>query len=155
MAVDALDRDLASDMAGIVVHEATIADFVANAEVSPMGYVSCPLPPFNSKPCCGRITCCPKDKRPESQNISCKCYMHTACATPAKRRPQITDAQLLTWLFRGHFDPTAKKKASGADHMKLFSEIAAASVASASASSSGAAAASSSASAGGAGAAAT
>lgn len=72
----------------------------AAAEVSPAGYVSSPLSPY-SKAIPGRITTWPASAQLEMRSVSCKCYAHPNCGSPARRRWAVSDRELLTWLFSG------------------------------------------------------
>ena len=105
---------------------ATVEQLVAASEVTPLGYVSCSVPPFIAKPMIGRLTTWPADRPVERRSVSMRCYMHTGCVSSAKGRTKISDDQLLRWLFSGEFKPdatSAQKKAGAIEHKAHFAAI--------------------------------
>ena len=68
-------------------------------EVSPMGYVSCKVPPWSQKILLGRITSWPKEVKPEWRSVQCSCMMHPECRTPAFKRWEMSDDDFVRWLL--------------------------------------------------------
>lgn len=104
----------------------SLEQLVEACTVTALGYVSCPLPPWDSRPVFGRITTWPTNKPVASRSVSCRCYTHTGCTTPAKRRWQVSDRQLLEWLLQGRVEPEAgsdRRKALAAEHRAAFAQI--------------------------------
>ena len=74
------------------------------AEVSYLddaGYVHCPIAPYDSMNWrqIGRITDWPDTKPVPQRSVSCSCFLHSGCKSPAIKRHLTTDTKLLTWLF--------------------------------------------------------
>lgn len=100
-------------------HTQTPQSLAASATVSDLGYVSSPDPRFNDVPNIGRITTWPAKMPLERRSVSCRCYMHPNCTSPAKRRWAVGDDILLQWLFSGQCDPNAsreRKEKLGEEH---------------------------------------
>lgn len=109
-------------------HLPSSADYVANCDVSASGYVTTSLPPLSGVAIVGRITSWPAHKPEMSRSVSCRCYLHPGCTSPAKSRRAMPNEVLLRWLFAGEHLPegtAAEKKAAGREHMRLFAQIAA------------------------------
>ena len=113
---EAVEEDVAAhepDEASLVEPEVVQLDVASSEGVDPvtlarvddLGYVTCPVDPWQKFPVLGRITTWPKQSPLEKRNVSCKCYMHVECSTPARRRRAVTDEQLLRWLFGGKCEP--------------------------------------------------
>ena len=92
----------------------------ANAMVSPMGYIATDVVPWSAMASVGRITSWPASVDLAKRSVSCRCYMHPGCSSPARRRAQISDAELIDWLFSEKpLDAgatTAARKAAAAVH---------------------------------------
>ena len=78
-----------------------------HCEVWENGYVSCNVFPWNTKSAIGRITRWPKKTL---KNIQCSCYQHTRCKTRALMVNVASEKQLVLWLLRGTWEPTANRK---------------------------------------------
>ena len=89
--------------------ELTPAECAEVAQVSGMGYITCPLPPWDSKPMIGRLTSWPEARPMLLRSVSLKCYLHPGCGSPAKGRWAVSDNQLLRWLFSGVCEEGATK----------------------------------------------
>ena len=85
------------------------------ATIDDDGYVLCPAPPFHemTKRQIGRITDWPAHKPPENRSVSCSCFLHGACKSPARLRRYVTNRQLLVWLFTARLEdrPSRDRKA--------------------------------------------
>lgn len=101
---------------------ATIADAVAAARVDELGYVSCPLPPFDKPQVWARITTFPADKPLPQRSVSCRCYLHTNCSI-CKKRSQVADEDLLRWAFSGQPTSTDRRREGGDAHRQLALEM--------------------------------
>ena len=110
------DADSDADSAAAVVEAAAAAEveaampwivLAASAVVDEEGYVTNPLEPWSLlyQGRVGRITTWPKTKPLLARSVSCKCFYHVDCSSPAVKRSQITDQQLLSWLFAGVCEP--------------------------------------------------
>lgn len=102
---------------------ATPKECADQAEISPMGYISCPLPPFNDKPAPGRLTTWPATKPLASRSVSVRCYMHPGCSSPAKSRRLVEDSLLVQWLFSAKVEPGATRERQhqlAKEHKELF-----------------------------------
>jgi hypothetical protein len=92
---------------------------IAQAVISPLGYVSVAVPPWNTLPSVGRVTTWPAATMLQNRSCSVKCYMHPGCGSPAKRRQAVKDQQLLNWLFSMQPMPlgtVAEKRAACVEH---------------------------------------
>ena len=88
-------------VAGASPEEWPVDDAAPQTEVSRMGYVTCKVPPWNVVRTLGRITTWPTTKKLEHRSISCKCYLHSRCKTPAKAFSEVSEAELVRWLLSG------------------------------------------------------
>ena len=106
------DADSDADFEVAVVEAAAAAEveatmpcvaLAASAVVDEEGYVTNPSEPwsFLYKGRVGRITTWPETKPLLARNVSCKCLYHSDCSSKAVARSQITDQQLISWLFAG------------------------------------------------------
>lgn len=69
------------------------------ATISPMGYISVDVPPWSSAGNIGRLTSWPASAALEARSVSMKCYMHSSCSSPARKRHAVADSVFLKWLF--------------------------------------------------------
>ena len=84
------------------------------AVISSMGFVTSLAGPWASIPIIGRLTDWPKKNPIPLRNCTMKCYLHPGCTTPAMKRYNVDNDQLLRWLFLGEIPakdatPAAKK----------------------------------------------
>ena len=82
---------------------ASLEDGVHACVMSPMGYVSCPLSPFNVKPCLGRLTTWPSNRPINRRSLSFRCYLHGGCSI-AIARPKVDDQLLFQWLLQARVE---------------------------------------------------
>ena len=117
------EEDRALEMAEAEAHGLP-SELAERAVVDALGVIRLDEPPWDRFDKIGRITNSPVHKPPERQNVSCRCYIHRNCVTPAKVRHRITDAKLREWLFSGQVpDRDASrddKVAMGVAHKALF-----------------------------------
>jgi hypothetical protein len=93
---------------------------------SPMGYVSCSVPPWNGKPYFARITMWPDSVPEENRNMQATCYLHSACRTPGTTRKKCTLEQMFLWCLKGAWEPTApvaRRKILAAQHKTMFHAV--------------------------------
>ena len=111
VALEALIADGEGEAASAPVPpiELTPAECAEVAQVSGMGYITCPIPPWDSKPMIGRLTSWPEARPMLLRSVSLKCYLHPGCGSPAKGRWAVSDNQLLRWLFSGVCEEGATK----------------------------------------------
>lgn len=88
------------------------AEIAAFASLDENGYVRCTYGKYAS---CGikdigRITTWPENKMYEQRSISCSCFLHRACKTPAAKTAAVDERQLLIWLFSAVEDHEDKSK---------------------------------------------
>lgn len=93
--------------AGEALDPAVVA--AAAATISPTGYVSSSAGAWSEVAMVGRITTWPAHKPEETRSVSCRCYVHTNCRSPARRRFAITNEDLLRWLFSAVREPGAPR----------------------------------------------
>ena len=76
---------------------------VANCTIDrDTGEVTCSLPPWNAMVKIGRITTWPEwQKDKQLRSISCQCYMHSNCRSPARVVRRCRRDTLLRWLLAG------------------------------------------------------
>jgi hypothetical protein len=106
--------------------EEHLVDPVSLAVMCELGHVSCPQEPWAQYPRIGRITTWPQDKPLDKRSVSCKCYYHDNCSSPARGRSRVSDAVLLAWLFAGQCEPMCSRGRSmqlAADHKLMFARI--------------------------------
>ena len=72
---------------------------IAHSVMGALGYINTDVLPWSALVNVGRITDWPKDKPEQDRSVSCRCYMHPGCGTPAKRRHAVTDRIFSSWLF--------------------------------------------------------
>jgi hypothetical protein len=89
--------------AGVPPAPSPIDEAVAHCKVDKKtGNVTCSLPPWNAMEKIGRITTWPeKQKNKQLRNISCVCYMHSNCRSPARVVRSCRRTTLLRWLLTG------------------------------------------------------
>ena len=75
-------------------------DFVAAAVVDEHGYVSCPMAPFDTRRCVGRLTIYPASAPIGAQNVAMKCYLHDGCSV-LRKRVKVSDERMIRWLLTG------------------------------------------------------
>ena len=124
---------LAADTEAGEEPEASLDDAVAAAVVTPLGYVSCPLCPFNHRAAWGRITTFPTTKPVHARSVACRCYCHSNCSVVKPRRVA-SDAQLVRWLFSAKLEgkpSRARVKELAAEHQALLPGLLATSLGSA------------------------
>lgn len=107
--VDAVQAAIEADAdgaSGAGSHDAppALGALVASASVSPLGYVNSAHPMFSDVPNVGRITSWPSSVPEMRRSMSCKCYLHPSCGSPAKGRKTVSDDLLLRWLFAGDYE---------------------------------------------------
>jgi len=110
----------------IALEAPTPQQCVSASLMSSAGYVTCTLPGWAIGPSIGRITTWGKQPQLSDRSVSCRCYLHPKCVTPAKRRWQIDDQRLLLWLFSAVHEPDAtkaRKNELGTLHRSLFKNI--------------------------------
>ena len=79
-----------------------IDEAVAHCHVDADGTVTCALPPWNAMTAIGLISTWPKEREDmQRRNISCRCYMHMSCTSPAKVFRSVRQDTLLRWLLSG------------------------------------------------------
>ena len=79
-----------------------IDEAVAHCHVDADGTVTCALPPWNAMTAIGLISTWPKEREDmQRRNISCRCYMHLSCTSPAKVFRSVRQDTLLRWLLSG------------------------------------------------------
>ena len=102
------DDPAASEVAAAQNAEAALAAFaeqcVLSCSVSRAGYVRCDLPPWQQKDYVGLLKEWPMHLAPDKRTVSMNCKIHRNCIL-VKRRRDVTDDQLLRWLFRGKVPP--------------------------------------------------
>ena len=73
---------------------------VAACHQADLGYISCPVGAWAEWPTIGRLTDWPKTKKVELRSVGVTCTIHkNGCKSPAKRRHEVDDEFLKTWLF--------------------------------------------------------
>lgn len=107
--------------------EPALASAAETAVISGLGYISCPTAPWNAIAAIGRITTWPANKEERFRSVSCRCYLHSSCVSPAKGRSKVTNEQLIAWLLSGEIPPagasSAAKTAMGVAHKAKFAEF--------------------------------
>ena len=104
----------------------TPTEALAFTTISPLGYVSCSVAPWDARPCIGRVTDWPNSKPREQRSCQASCYLHTRCRTPAKLRRVVSDQQLLLWLLSGSVEPDAsgpRRAVLGSQHTAMFPAV--------------------------------
>ena len=78
----------------------TAHDYALASTLDDEGRISCSLPPFSSmnKMQIGRITSWGAGAD-ENKNVSCTCYLHGNCRSPAVKRREMANLDLLVWLY--------------------------------------------------------
>jgi hypothetical protein len=81
----------------------TPAFFASKSTLDKNGRVICQVEPFSKKGIMGigRITTSSPDVPSEQRSISCTCFLHGNCRTPARKVGQVSEEQLLEWLYTG------------------------------------------------------
>ena len=84
---------------------------VKHSRVDEQGYVTCTLRPFDkwTRKGIGRITTWPKGLPFLKRNISCACFLHGGCNPPARNTRQVSQHELLVWLFSARLEPMPTK----------------------------------------------
>jgi hypothetical protein len=107
--------------------EATEAELIAAAiaasdDSSDLGYIACPIFPWNFKQCIARITCWPMHLPEAQQSLACRCYMHPACSITRKRLA-FPKEQYMKWIFSmkplPHDATPAQKEAAKHEHLNI------------------------------------
>ena len=85
----------------------TMAELVAAAKLDENRRVVCSIEPWASmKPTqIGRITTWPEKQPYPNRSISCQCYRHSRCKSPAYKVAKAPQELLLEWLFSGKVEP--------------------------------------------------
>ncbi len=81
--------------AAAAAQELAIATFTMGV----FGYINTDVLPWKVVKNVGRITEWPKDRAEQDRYVSCRCYMHPNCGSPARQRRNVTNNQLVSWLF--------------------------------------------------------
>lgn len=104
----------------------TAEDAANAATVSPGGYISCPLGLWASQPSIARITSWPSSAPMQSRSVSARCYIHSGCTSPAKRRWAVSDKDLLLWVFSGRVEQgasPARRRELATEHKAKWREL--------------------------------
>ena len=119
------------DVVAAAPRDASPAEAAAAARIGVAGYISCPIPPWDTVPNPGRLTTWPDHKPLAQRSVAVRCYLHSGC-TVTKGRSRVTDDLLLKWLFSGEVVPktatAAYRAAKKAAHLSLFKTMMAESV---------------------------
>jgi hypothetical protein len=86
------------------------------------GRIRCTAAPWSSYDEVGRITRWPKGKPPEKQNVSIACYVHGSNCKLLRHGRNITEEELLHWLYRGKIIPGwsfLERRTCGEDHIRM------------------------------------
>ena len=99
--------------AGVPPAPDPLDEAVANCKIDKKtGMVTCSLPPWNAMVQIGRITTWPEWQNKQLRSISCQCYMHLNCRSPAKVVRRCRRDTLLRWLLSGQLQMPAASHAS-------------------------------------------
>jgi hypothetical protein len=108
--------------AAVVAAELHVAELVASCRIDEKGYIRSPHAPWSEYQPLGRISTWPEKQPLFKRNVGCRCTMHPKCSV-TRKRAQVTDQQLLTWLFSvSPCEPLslpATTQAAGRAHMGL------------------------------------
>lgn len=77
---------------------ALVDEDIERSVVTPDGYVTTPVAPWDIGRQVGRITCWPEGAPAIQQNVAVRCYMHAGCSFTRKRR-KFDNTTLLRWLY--------------------------------------------------------
>jgi hypothetical protein len=108
------------------VVEGAVVEAYRSAVLDDTGYISSELEPWSHMPSVGRLTFWPKGAAPDKQNVSCKCFLHVGCTTPARRRNKVSTEVFLKWLFAGACEPLCPRSRSeelAREHKRLFAQV--------------------------------
>jgi len=129
--VDDVDAGMAALEAGVAqgadVQGADPFVAVRAATISSLGYVACPIAPWDKLANAGRITSWKKHGAPEaSRSASCRCYYHPKCKF-AKLRRLVSDNDFMCWLFAADLSEAANADERGRQrdaHMRMGVQMA-------------------------------
>ena len=103
----------------------TAEDYADASYLDAAGYVVCTLEPYASMKASmiGRITSWPCAVPEEKRNVSCSCFLHGGCKSPARKRRMVSNRDFLIWLYSGVHEPGCsgdRRKELRAMHVSSF-----------------------------------
>ena len=72
---------------------------IAHTVMGVFGYINTDVLPWSEVKNVGRITEWQKERAEQDRYVSCRCYMHPNCGSPARQRRTVNNNQLVSWLF--------------------------------------------------------